>query len=208
MREGARNLVAILRGITPDMAAAVGDALFDAGITGIEVPLNTPGALDSIAILARGLGDRALIGAGTVLAPEQVRAVAEIGGRLIVAPNFDPAVVAETRKLGLVSMPGVLTPSECFAAYTAGADALKLFPAFQIGPAGLAALRTVLPRDCALYPVGGVAPAQFGAWLAAGADGFGLGGALYRPGDTVEAVARNAVRIVAAWDDASKGVAV
>ncbi|WP_439139933.1 2-dehydro-3-deoxy-6-phosphogalactonate aldolase [Roseicyclus sp.] len=203
-----RNLIAILRGITPDAAEDIGHALFDAGITRIEVPLNTLGALDSIAILVRVLGDRALIGAGTVTTGEQVRAVADIGGRLIVSPNFDPDVVHETRRHALISMPGVMTPSECFAAHKAGAGALKLFPAFQIGPAGMAALRAVLPRGCLVYPVGGVGPADFGQWLAAGADGFGLGGALFNPGTSAEMVARNAARIVASWDTATKGVAV
>lgn len=203
-----RKLFAILRGITPDAARDIGHALFDAGITRIEVPLNTVNALESIAILVRALGDRAMIGAGTVTTRQQVRAVAEIGGGLIVSPNFDPDVVQETRARALVSMPGVMTPSECFAAHKAGADALKLFPAFQIGPAGMAALRAVLPRGCPVYPVGGVGPEHFGQWLAAGADGFGLGGALYSPGISAAMVGRNAARVVAAWDDATKGVAV
>ena len=203
-----RPLIAILRGITPDAAAEIGHALYAAGITRMEVPLNTAGALESIAALVAALGDRALIGAGTVITPDQVAAVAEIGGRLIVSPHVDPAVVHETRRRALISMPGVLTPSECFAACNAGAHALKLFPAFQIGPAGLAALRTVLPRGTALYPVGGIGPDQFAQWLDAGADGFGLGGSLYQPGHDARAVARHAARLVAAWDAATKGIAV
>ncbi|MDA0187544.1 MAG: 2-dehydro-3-deoxy-6-phosphogalactonate aldolase [Proteobacteria bacterium] len=203
-----RNLIAILRGVTPDAVSDIGHALFDCGITRIEVPLNTHRALDSIATLVDALGDRALIGAGTVITREQVRTVAEIGGRLIVSPNFDPDVVQETRRRALVSMPGVVTPSECFAALKAGADALKLFPAFHIGPEGLAALRAVLPRGCAIYPVGGVAPEHFGQWLVAGADGFGLGGALYQPGDSAAIVGRKAARVVAQWDRATKGVEV
>ena len=203
-----RKLSAILRGMTPDEARPIGRALFAAGIVRIEVPLNTPGALDSIAIMARDLGDAALIGAGTVLAVDQVRAVAGAGGRLIVSPNFDPDVVAETRRRALVSVPGVLTPSECFAALKAGADGLKIFPAFQMGPEGVRILRPVLPRDAQLYMVGGIAPAQFADWLAAGADGFGLGGALYRPGLSATDVARNAAQVVAVWDDATRGMAV
>jgi 2-dehydro-3-deoxyphosphogalactonate aldolase len=208
MMTDGRNLIAILRGVTPDTVSDIGHALFDCGIARIEVPLNTHRALDSIATLVDALGDRALIGAGTVITREQVRAVAEIGGRLIVSPNFDPDVVQETRRSALVSMPGVVTPSECFAALKAGADALKLFPAFHVGPDGLAALRAVLPRGCAIYPVGGVAPEHFGQWLAAGADGFGLGGALYQPGDSAAIVGRKAARVVAQWDRATKGVAV
>lgn len=203
-----RNLIAILRGVTPDKVSDIGHALFDCGIARIEVPLNTHRALDSIATLVDALGDQALIGAGTVITREQVRAVAEIGGRLIVSPNFDPDVVQETRRRALVSMPGVVTPSECFAALKVGADALKLFPAFHVGPDGLAALRAVLPRGCAIYPVGGVAPEHFGQWLAAGADGFGLGGALYQPGDSAAIVGRKAARVVTQWDRATKGMAV
>lgn len=203
-----RKLVAILRAMTPDEARPIGRALFEAGIVRIEVPLNTPGALDSIAIMARDLGDAALIGAGTVLAVDQVRAVAGAGGRLIVSPNFDSDVLAETRRRALVSVPGVLTPGECFAALKAGADGLKIFLAFQMGPEGVRILRPVLPRGAQLYMLGGIAPAQFADWLAAGADGFGLGGALYRPGLSATDVARNAARVVAVWDDATRGMAV
>jgi 2-dehydro-3-deoxyphosphogalactonate aldolase len=203
-----RNLIAILRGLTPDDALPVGEALLAAGITRIEVPLNSPRPLESIALLAWHLGSHAIIGAGTVTAPDEVREVKDAGGRLIVSPNFDAEVVAETRRLGLSSYPGVLTPTECFAAIKARADGLKVFPAFQMGIEGLKAIRAVLPAETRLYMVGGVGPEGFGAWLDAGADGFGLGSSLYRPGMAADEVARRAQRAVTAWDDATRGVAV
>ena len=195
-----RNLVAILRGIRPDEAEGIAAALIEAGITRIEVPLNSPEPLRSIERLARAFGGEAQIGAGTVLDPPAVSAVAEAGGRLIVSPNCDPEVIAATRALGLVSMPGVLTASECFAALRAGADALKIFPALQLGPEGLAALRAVLPAGTQVYAVGGVGPDGFAAWLRAGADGFGTGSALYKPGDGASKVAAAARALVAAYD--------
>jgi len=203
-----RNLLAILRGLTPYEAVPVGAALMSAGITRIEVPLNSPDPLASIRLLADNFGADALIGAGTVTTPEEVGAVAEAGGRLIVSPNLDVDVVAETKRLGLRSYPGVLTPTECFAALKAGADGLKVFPAFQIGVAGLVALRAVLPRAARLYMVGGVAPQAFGDWLAAGADGVGLGSPVYKPGLSAEDVGTRARHVVAAWDRATGGVAV
>lgn len=202
-----RKLIAILRGLTPDEALPVGEALFSAGITRIEVPLNSPRPLESIRSLADHLGQKALIGAGTVTAPDEVREVADAGGRLIVSPNFDADVVAETKRLGLLSFPGVLTPGECFAALKARADGLKVFPAFQMGIEGLKAMRAVLPKGTQLYMVGGVGPEGFAEWLAASADGFGLGSSLYKPGMEAEEVHRRALRMVAAWDDATKGIA-
>ena len=196
----SRPIIAILRGVRPDEVVAIGRTLVAAGIDRIEVPLNSPEPLESIAALADALDGEAEIGAGTVTVPEQVDAVAGAGGRLIVSPNFDAEVVARTRTLGLASYPGVFTASECFAAVKAGADALKLFPASRLGTDGLKALRDVLPPSTPLYAVGGVGPADFAAWRAAGADGFGIGGALYRPGATAAEVDAAARALVAAWD--------
>ncbi|MFC3570945.1 2-dehydro-3-deoxy-6-phosphogalactonate aldolase [Paracoccus simplex] len=191
-------IIAILRGLTPAEALPIGRALIEAGIDRIEVPLNSPEPLESIRLMADILGGRASIGAGTVLTVEQVARVAEAGGRMIVSPNADPAVIRETRARGLESWPGVFTATECFAAIAAGASGLKLFPADQAGTGTLRALRAVLPRETAVYAVGGVGPADFGAWLAAGAQGFGLGSALYRPGDSPATVAARAREVTAA----------
>lgn len=197
-----RNIVAILRGIAPTEAEAVAETLIEAGITTIEVPLNSPDPLDSIARMQARFGDRARIGAGTVLTVRQVQDVAATGARLIVSPNCDPQVIAATKTAGLDSFPGVMTPTEAFAALAAGADALKLFPGELIGPAGLRAMRAVLPSTVPLYAVGGVAADTMAAWLAAGAEGFGIGSAIYRPGDDVETVSHKARELVAAWDAA------
>ena len=191
-------LVAILRGLTPDEAEAHAEALLEAGFTLIEVPLNSPRALDSIAALARRFGDRAVIGAGTVLTPAEVRAVRDAGGRLVVAPNFDPAVAAAVADSGLAYGPGVFTPSEGFAALAAGADMLKLFPAEMIPPAGVKALKVVMPGTARLVPVGGITPRGMAPYLAAGAAGFGLGSALYRPGQPVARTGANAAAFIAA----------
>ena len=196
----SRNLIAILRGLTPDAAEGIGAALIEAGIDRIEVPLNSPNPFDSIGKLARAFGDQAQIGAGTVLTVDDARAVADVGGRLIVSPNADAAVIAETKRLGLVSYPGVFTASECFSALKAGADGLKIFPAFQMGPKGLKALRDVLPEKTQIYAVGGVGGGDFAAWRAAGADGFGIGGALYKPGASAADVAAKAAKLVEAYD--------
>ena len=196
----SRNLIAILRGLTPDAAEGIGAALIEAGIDRIEVPLNSPSPFDSIGKLARAFGDQAQIGAGTVLTVDDARAVADVGGRLIVSPNADAAVIAETKRLGLVSYPGVFTASECFSALKAGADGLKIFPAFQMGPKGLKALRDILPEKTQIYAVGGVGGGDFAAWRAAGADGFGIGGALYKPGASAADVAAKAAKLVEAYD--------
>lgn len=203
-----RPIIAILRGLTPVEAREVGAALIGAGITRIEVPLNSPDPLESIEILCKNFGDTAQIGAGTVLSPQDVRAVAEVGGRLIVSPNFDADVIAETKRLSLTSFPGVMTPSECFAALKAGADGLKIFPASQIGPSGLNAIRAVLPKGTQVYAVGGAGPENFGEWIKASADGFGIGTALYTPGLSASDVAKRAQNIVDAYDTATKGIAV
>ena len=174
-------LIAILRGLTPAEAPAVGEALVGSGFAIIEVPLNSPEALKSIHALT-GLFPQTLIGAGTVLNAQQVKDVHAAGGRLVVAPNFNPAVVAQALALGMVVLPGVATPTEAFAALDAGAHGLKLFPAEMITPATVKALRAVLPQTAALLPVGGITPDNMAAYLAAGANGFGLGSALYAPG--------------------------
>lgn len=191
-------LVAILRGITPAEALPVGRALFDAGFRLVEVPLNSPEPLKSIEALARAL-PQALVGAGTVLTPAQVRDVQRAGGRLAVAPNFDAAVVQEAARLGLASLPGVATATEAFAALQAGAVGVKLFPAEMIPPAALKALRAVLPREALLLPVGGITAANMAAYRAAGADGFGIGSALYAPGVEAAEVGRRARLFIDAW---------
>lgn len=196
-------LIAILRGLTPSEAPAIGAALVDSGFTTIEVPLNSPDPLDSIAALARDFGDRALIGAGTVLTPAQVDAVAQAGGKLIVSPNCNTAVIARTKQLGLQSWPGVFTPTEAFAALDAGADGLKLFPGAMAGTTGLSAMRAILPEGCKVYAVGGAGPDNFGDWIAASADGFGIGSALFKPGMSAADVASRAASIVAAYTKAA-----
>ncbi|MCB2109887.1 MAG: 2-dehydro-3-deoxy-6-phosphogalactonate aldolase [Defluviimonas sp.] len=195
-----RKIVAILRGLTPDEAEPVGAALVTAGITLIEVPLNSPEPCESIARLARGLGGEAVIGAGTVLHPDEVARVAAAGGRLVVSPDTNPEVIAATRAAGLLSYPGVMTPSEAFAAIRAGATGLKLFPGSLVGPAGLRALRAVLPPGTEVLAVGGAEPGNFAEWHAAGADGFGIGTALFRPGMSAAEVGQAATAIVSRYD--------
>ncbi|WP_298836936.1 2-dehydro-3-deoxy-6-phosphogalactonate aldolase [uncultured Roseobacter sp.] len=192
-------IIAILRGVTPAEAPAICAALIDAGITQIEVPLNSPDPLDSIAALARQFGDTALIGAGTVLSTQDVADVADAGGKLIVSPDCKPEVIRATRARGMQSWPGVFTPTEAFAALDAGADGLKLFPGSMAGPSGLQAMRAILPPGTRVYAVGGAGPDNFSDWIAASADGFGMGSAIYKPGLTAAEVAERATAIVNAW---------
>jgi 2-dehydro-3-deoxyphosphogalactonate aldolase len=195
-----RNIIGIFRGIKPDECEAIVRGAIEAGITSIEVPLNSPEPFDSIARLVAAFGEKATIGAGTVLSDAEVREAAKAGSRIIVSPNYNEGVVRETKKLGLESWPGVLTPSECFAALGVGADGLKLFPCSVLGPAGVSAMRAVLPPKVRLYAVGGAGPKNFKEWRAAGIDGFGIGSALYKPGDSAAKVAAAAREIVAAYD--------
>lgn len=195
----ALPLVAILRGIRPEEALPVGEALLGAGFRMIEVPLNSPEPFESIALLARELGGQALVGAGTVTSPGDAGRVVEAGGRLVVMPHGDVEVVREAKRLGAFCMPGVATPTEAFAALAAGADGLKLFPAELIAPPVVKAMAAVLPAGTRLLPVGGIEPAGMAPYRTAGAAGFGLGSALYRPGMTAEEVAVRARRFVEAW---------
>ena len=197
-----RNIIAILRGLTPEEAEPVCEALLEAGLTTIEIPLNSPRPLQSIEALAKRFGSQAVIGAGTVLTAREVCDVANAGGRIIVSPSFDAEVVAETRALKLASWPGVLTPSECFAALKAGADGLKIFPCSVVGPAGIKAMRAVLPEQTAIYAVGGAGPANFGEWFRAGVTGFGVGTALYQPENSLAQLRKAAIEIVRAYDGA------
>ncbi len=191
-------LVAILRGIRPFEAQAIGDVLVGSGWQLLEVPLNSPDPFASIATLARAF-PRALVGAGTVLSAAQVQQVHAAGGRLVVAPNFDAEVVREAVRLDMACLPGVFTASEAFAALAAGATAIKLFPAEMIPPVGVKALRAVLPVDALVLPVGGISPGNMAEYRAAGADGFGIGSALYRPGASAADVEQRARDFAAAW---------
>lgn len=191
-------LIAILRGVTPSEVESIAAALEEAGITIVEVPLNSPEPLQSIEALSRSFGDRMLVGAGTLTKPSEVAAVAAAGGRLIVTPHADVAIVREAKKAGLIAVPGFFNPTEAFSLLHAGADALKLFPADVLGPPMLKAMLAVLPKGTAVVPVGGVGVEQIPGWIAAGARGFGLGTSLYKPGDTPAAVKAKAKALVAA----------
>ncbi|QFS83478.1 2-dehydro-3-deoxy-6-phosphogalactonate aldolase [Roseivivax sp. THAF40] len=196
----SREIIAILRGITPAEAAPVTEALIAAGITKIEVPLNVPDAWQSIAAMVEVAQDRAIIGGGTVLDPGDVLRLRDMGARMVVSPDCNPRVIVATKQAGLLSYPGVFTATECVAALRNGADGLKLFPAFKLGPDGFKALSAILPPDARSYAVGGVAPADFADWHAVGISGFGLGTALYEPGLPADAVSDRAAQVVAAWD--------
>jgi 2-dehydro-3-deoxyphosphogalactonate aldolase len=198
-------LIAILRGIAPDEAIDIGLALVETGFRLIEVPLNSPEPIESIRRLAATLGDRATVGAGTVRSAAEVAEVAAAGGRLIVSPHMNPQLIGATKQAGLMSGPGVATPTEAFAAIEAGADFLKLFPAEQLTPVIVKAWRAVLPKGMPLVPVGGITPDSMAAYVAAGATGFGLGSAIYKPGMTPLEVSRAAETFISAWRKVSHG---
>jgi 2-dehydro-3-deoxyphosphogalactonate aldolase len=199
LSQGAPPIIAVLRGIKPAEAVGVGNVLIDAGISIIEVTLNSPDPLTSIELLQREFGARAVIGAGTVLAPRQVEEVARVGGQLIVSPNVDVEVIARTAALGLESLPGFQTATEALAAVAAGAVHLKLFPAASVGPGHIKALRDVLPPRTEIWAVGGVAAHNLREWLSLGARGIGAGGSLYKPGDSISAVSERACALIDNW---------
>ena len=196
----SRNLIAILRGVKPEEVLEICRGLVDIGFTKIEVPLNSPNAYESISILSKNLPDTIMIGAGTVLTAEQVDEVKAAGGRLIVSPDCNTSVIDRTVEHGMESWPGVATATEAFTALRHGATGLKLFPGIALKPEGLGALKAVLPKDVAVYPVGGAGPSNFAEWVKAGAEGFGIGSALYKPGLTAEEVKARGQDIIDAYD--------
>lgn len=195
-----RNIIAILRGITPREVEAIAGELLNTGISQIEVPLNSPEPFRSIEILVESFKGRGVFGAGTVLAVDEVERLSALGADMVVSPNCNPKVIEATKALGLLSYPGVMTPSECFAALDAGADGLKFFPGELVMPTGLKAMRAVLPKDVKCLAVGGAKPENFADWVNAGASGFGIGSAIYKAGDSAAIVAEKAERIVSAYD--------
>lgn len=194
-------LAAILRGLTPDEASMAGEVLFGAGFRVLEVPLNRPRALECIAILAGIKPADAIVGGGTMLTVADVDAVHGAGGRLMVAPNCNPAVIARAAGLNMLTAPGVATPTEAYQALAAGAGILKIFPAEMVGTGGLKAMKAVLPPDTPLWPVGGITPANMAGWLLAGATGFGIGSQLYQPGQGRAALELSAAEFIAAWQE-------
>lgn len=202
LADGAPPIAAILRGVKPEEALDIAAALVEAGIRVIEVPFNSPEPLVSIAAMQQAFGDRTLIGGGTVLTVEAVEALAGAGGRIMVTPNTVPEVIARGAELGLELLPGFMTPSEAFRAVEAGARRVKLFPAAQLGPAYVKAVKDVLPKHVGVWAVGGTGADTIGDWLAGGCEGIGVGGALYRPGDDALTVRARAVDLVAAWQRA------
>ena len=197
-----RELIAILRGIRPDEACSIAEVLIESGITIIEVPLNSPSALESIELMVRSFGNDITFGAGTVVNSSQVQEVYNCGGKIIVSPNCNIDVIKETKSKGLLSFPGVFSPSECFSALDNGADGLKFFPAFLIQPAGYRSIRAVLPERIQSYAVGGVDENNFLDWFRVGITGFGIGSSLYKIGDTARKVSEKAKRLVISFDKA------
>ena len=199
-----RNIIAILRGVRPEEVLQIAASVVDSGITQIEVPMNSPDVFDSIQLLHDELAEHISVGAGTVTSIDQVKTLENIGIDFIVSPNFDPKVVEATKNAGMLSYPGVITPTECFSALNCGADGLKFFPASLLGEANLIALKAVLPDKIPLYMVGGVGPENFSSWFNAGATGFGIGSGIYKAGDTSQSVAMKAKQIVQSYDEAKK----
>ncbi|WP_136440392.1 2-dehydro-3-deoxy-6-phosphogalactonate aldolase [Pacificoceanicola onchidii] len=197
----ANPLIAILRGLDPAQAGPVSDVLIRTGFRIIEVPLNSPDPLASITRISESHGEQAIVGAGTVLTVDQVKAVADAGGRVIVSPNMNPDVGRAAVARGLYWCPGVMTPTEAFAALDIGASVLKIFPAEMVPPAAIAAMRAVLPKDAIVAAVGGITPGTMGVYRAVGVDGFGLGSALFKPGYTLEDIAARASAFASAWED-------
>tara|TARA_B000000477_G_scaffold63472_1_gene53271 strand:+ start:1908 stop:2513 length:606 start_codon:yes stop_codon:yes gene_type:complete len=199
-----RNIIAILRGVKPEEVLQIAASVVDSGITQIEVPMNSPDVFDSIQLIHDELAEHISVGAGTVTSIDQVKTLENIGIDFIVSPNFDPKVVEATKNAGMLSYPGVITPTECFSALNCGADGLKFFPASLLGEANLIALKAVLPDKIPLYMVGGVGPENFSSWFNAGATGFGIGSGIYKAGDTSQSVAMKAKQIVQSYDEAKK----
>ncbi|AUG53427.1 2-dehydro-3-deoxy-6-phosphogalactonate aldolase [Thalassospira marina] len=200
-----RNLIAILRGVHSSEAGDIARALVDAGITLIEIPLNSPDPFEAIPVMKKAVGEVAKIGAGTVLTVEDVDRLKEINAEFVVSPNCDIDVIAHTKKCGMGSWPGVMTPTECFAAIKAGADGLKIFPASQVGAKGIGAMRAVLPKNLPVFAVGGVEPIDFEDFAKAGCNGFGLGSGIYKPGMSAEEVGRRALDYVYTYDAVYRG---
>lgn len=198
-----RNLIAILRGLDPAQAVDVADILIDAGFHMIEVPLNSPEPFKSIELITQKYGDSAIIGAGTVLTPENVQKVKDAGGKLVVSPDANPEVIRATKAAGMLSYPGVMTPTESFSALHAGADGLKLFPSSVLGLGGYKAIKSVLPAGTECYAVGGISPDNMKEWLDAGIAGFGIGSDLFKPGYSLDEIKIRAANIVAAYDKAA-----
>ena len=200
----SRKIIAILRGVKPDEVLEIARTIVDSGITQIEVPMNSPDVFDSIQLLHDQMNDFISVGAGTVTNTNQVKILKEIGIDFIVSPNFDPKVVEATKQGGMLSYPGVITPTECFSALNCGADGLKFFPATLLGESNLIALKAVLPENIPLFMVGGVGPENFSSWLKAGATGFGIGSGIYKAGDSPECVSIKSNLIVQSYDQAKK----